>query len=66
MIVSGTRSMPDIASTKAMPLKSTARLAVAPGAAIASTFSRPRAALLAEARDDEERVVDPEREPHRR
>ena len=64
--VSGTSSIPHIASTKAMPLKSTARLAVAPEATIASIFSSPRAALFPEAREDEERVVDPEREPHRR
>ena len=42
-IVSGTRSIPNIASTKAMPLKRTARLAVAPDATIASIFSIPRA-----------------------
>ena len=40
--VSGTSSIPNIASTKAIPLKSTARLAVAPDATIASTFSSPR------------------------
>ena len=47
-----------------MPLKSTARLAVAP--AIADRVGlRPSArALLAKARDDEQGVVDPEREPH--
>ena len=43
MIVLWTSRRPTIASTKALPLKSTARLAVAPVAAIASTFSRPRA-----------------------
>ena len=41
--MSGTSSIPHIASTKAIPLKSTARLAVAPDATIASTFSSPRA-----------------------
>ena len=41
-IVSGTRSIPNIANTKAMPLKRTARLAVAPDATIASIFSSPR------------------------
>ena len=63
-IVLGTSSSPNIARTKASPLKSTARLAVAPATAIASSFSRPRRALLAEAREDEQRVVDPEREAH--
>ncbi len=42
MIVFWTSSRPHIASTNALPLKSTARLAVAPVAAIASVFSRPR------------------------
>ncbi len=41
-IVSGTRSIPHIASTKAMPLNRTARLAVAPEATMASIFSCPR------------------------
>ena len=41
MIVLCTSSMPVIASTNAIPLKRTARLAVAPAAAIASSFSRP-------------------------
>ncbi len=40
-IVLGMSSRPSIAITKAKPLKSTARLAVAPVAAIASSFSRP-------------------------
>ena len=42
-IVSGTSTIPLIARTNAMPLNSTARLDVAPAAAIASTFSRPPA-----------------------
>ena len=41
MIVFGTSSRPVIARTKAAPLKSTARLAVAPAVSIASSFSRP-------------------------
>ena len=40
-IVSGTITIPSSASTNAIPLKSTARLAVAPAAAIASILSRP-------------------------
>ena len=43
MIVLCTSSSPVIASTNALPLKSTARFAVAPAAAIASVFSRPAA-----------------------
>jgi hypothetical protein len=42
MIVFCTSRSPTIASTKALPLKRTARLAVAPVAAIASSFERPR------------------------
>ena len=53
--VSGTSSRPDMASTNAMPLNSTARLAVAPDGAIASSLTAPRRALVAVARDDEER-----------
>ena len=41
MIVFGTISIPSIAITKAVPLKSTARLAVAPAASIAWDGSRP-------------------------
>jgi hypothetical protein len=40
-IVSGTSSIPVNAITNAVPLKRTARLAVRPVAAIASTFSTP-------------------------
>ena len=40
MIVFGTSKRPVMASTNAAPLKSTARLAVAPAVTIASTFSR--------------------------
>ena len=43
MIVVGTISIPKSATTNAVPLKSTARLAVAPVIAIASSFDRPRA-----------------------
>ena len=39
----GTMSMPSRASTTVMPLKNTARLAVAPVTAMASILSRPRA-----------------------
>ena len=42
MMLLWTSRRPTIASTKALPLKSTARLAVAPVASIAATFSRPR------------------------
>jgi hypothetical protein len=41
--VSGTSSIPVSAITNAVPLKSTARLALRPVAAIASIFSIPRA-----------------------
>ena len=41
MIVVGTISMPSIAMTNAEPLKSTARLAVAPAAEIAASGTRP-------------------------
>ena len=43
MIEFGTSSMPNIATTKALPLTRTARLAFAPDSAIASSRSRPRA-----------------------
>ena len=44
MIEFGTRNIPNIAITKTLPLKSTARLAVAPAVSIAACFSvsRPR------------------------
>jgi hypothetical protein len=41
MIELGTISIPNIATTKAVPLKRTARLAVAPEALIASSCTRP-------------------------
>ena len=41
MIELGTINIPNIAITKAVPLKSTARLAVAPEAEIASRGTRP-------------------------
>jgi hypothetical protein len=40
-MVLGTRSMPISASTTVIPLNSTARLAVAPAASMASSLSRP-------------------------
>ena len=43
MIVLGTISRPSMASTKALPLKSTARLAVPPAREIASRRAAPRA-----------------------
>ena len=43
MIEFGTSSIPNIAITKTLPLKSTARLAVAPDASIAASFALPRA-----------------------
>ena len=42
MIEVGTMNIPISATTKVLPLKSTARLAVAPACAIASSFARPR------------------------
>ena len=65
-IVSGTSSIPVMAITNAVPLKRTARLAVRPVATTASTFSVAPCPLFAEAADDEEGVVDAEREPHPR
>ena len=41
-IVSGTSTIPSIASTNAVPLNSTARQAVDPTVAIASSFSLPK------------------------
>ncbi len=41
MIEFGTSSIPNIATTKTVPLKSTARLAVAPAASIAPSSSCP-------------------------
>jgi hypothetical protein len=41
MIELGTISMPNIAITKVVPLKTTARFAVVDEAAIAASFSRP-------------------------
>ena len=55
-----------MASMNAMPLNRTARLAVAPEAAMASSSVRPPGPLVAVARDDEERVVGGDREPHHR
>ena len=40
-IVVGMMNIPSSASTTVMPLKNTARLAVAPAAPIASSFSKP-------------------------
>ena len=63
-IVCGTRNMPISASTTVAPENSTARLAVAPATATASSTRAAGAALLAEAGDDEQRVVDPDRQAH--
>ena len=41
MIDVGTRNIPSSATTNVLPLKSTARLAVAPACAIASSFASP-------------------------
>ena len=41
MIEVGTMNMPISATTNVLPLKSTARLAVAPARAIASSFANP-------------------------
>jgi len=43
MIEVGTMNIPSSATTKVKPLNSTARLAVAPARAIASSFARPSA-----------------------
>ena len=64
MMFVGTSSIPNSATTNVVPLKSTARLAVAPASRIASSFAVPARPLLAVARDHEQRVVDPEREAH--
>ena len=50
--------------TTVRPLKNTARLEVAPARPIAPSWSRPALSLLAKTGDDEERVVDPDREAH--
>ena len=42
MIEVGTMNIPVSAMTNVVPLKSTARLAVAPESAIASSFANPR------------------------
>ena len=61
------RSRPDRPMATAMPLKATALPAVAMARSTASPTERPRSQLLAEAADDEQRVVDRERESeHRR
>ena len=65
-IVSGTSTMPTIASTNAEPLNRTARQAVDPTVADRVELLVAEAPLLAEPRDDEQRVVDPEREAHPR
>ena len=65
-IVSGTSTIPNIASTNARPLKTTARLAVRRDDVDRGEMLATLRALLAEARDHEQRVVDPEREPHAR
>ena len=66
MIVLSTSSRPTIASTNALPLKRTARLAVAPAVAIASAVSRPCAYSSRKRETMTERVVDPEGEAHAR
>ena len=65
MIEFGTSSIPNIATTKTLPLKSTARLAVAPDASIASSSCLP-GTLLPVPGDHEQRVVDAQREAHAR
>ena len=66
MIEVGTMNMPSSAITNVEPLKSTARLAVAPDARDRVLLGEPVPALLSVPGDDEQRVVDPEREPHPR
>ena len=65
-IVVGTISMPTSATTTVMPLNSTARLAVPPAASIAARACRAGRPLLAVAGDDEQHVVDADREAHHR
>ena len=64
-VVSGTSSIAIIASANAVPLKTTARVAVLATVRIASRVAAAAVALLAQPRDDEQRVVDAQREPHR-
>ena len=65
-IVVGTINSPTSATTTVMPENSTARLAVDPARSIASSFSAAGRPLLAVARDDEQHVVDADREAHHR
>ncbi len=58
--------MPASARTTIIPLKNTARFAVAPAAPTASSFSRPRCRSSRYRDNDEQGVVDPDREPHHR
>ena len=64
-MVSGTSSIAIIASTNAVPLNTTARVAVF--ATVEDRLARVGAAvaLLAQPRDDEQRVVDAQRQAHR-
>ena len=65
-IVDGTSSMPNRARTTVMPLKKTARLAVCAGRGDGVDLVEAAVPLLAVAGDDEERVVDADREAHHR
>ena len=60
----GTMSMPQRASTTVMPLKNTARLAVPAGDGDRRRACHGPGPLLAEARDDEQGVVDADGEAH--
>ena len=66
MIELGTSSIPNMAITNTVPLKTTARLAVSPETLDRGVLLAPLGPLLAVAGDDEQGVVDPEREPHPR
>ena len=64
MIVLGTSRRPTMASVNAMPLKRTARLALEANGGYRVELLASVEPLLAVAGEDEQRVVDPEREPH--
>ena len=65
-IVVGRMNMPISARTTVMPLKNTARLAVAPAGADRLELREPLLPLLAVPGHDEQRIVDPDREADHR
>ena len=66
MIEFGTSSIPSIATTKTLPLKKHRPARGRAGGLDRRELAPPLASLLAVTGDDEERVVDPERETHAR